>query len=283
MRSFSIAVAATLLLSGPSTATTVTDVLVSGEQIMFVLDADQNGPDPGDCLVTMTVNPPSFAFTNYAMTSTQDAENPIRGCGELATGTIYTGQDSSSDHIELSADTTTTPPPSPLAALLSKLFYVPGGNVELIDEVFDGDPDGIPLNVNQLEIEDLNGDVSSFSTLCAGPTIVVDFGAIRIPVGVELYPDSVAPTHLKLANIPLERAAPNLGSFTVGDLYIPVKDRHVTVSYSSAPDDLLVDVDLDNLGPCPGVIGAPTLTQWGLIALAALLMAGTVWRLRQSA
>ena len=265
-------------LAGVRTATAAVNFLVSGQTSIIIIDGNGDGPGPGDCVFTATVDPPSFTFTTFAITSNQDGTTPLRGCGGLTTGTLLIGSDSSSDFVDASPTATSLPAASGSSPPLSSMF----ANGVLIDayEEFPSDvsPNGRPIAINTIDVKEPgpDGALHVGVNICSsgGPAAVVRIGGIPVLLKGSLYPDAQNPTHVKIPNFPFEKAS--LGSFALLDAYVPVTNRAITMSYGDPPD-LLVKVDLDKLAACGGSV--PTLTGWGVIVCALALLALGVWRL----
>jgi hypothetical protein len=179
----------------------------------------------------------------------------------------------------------TVPAPSGMAPPLSRLLNPPV-IIDASEEFFTGPPDGFPMAINTIKIEEPAGDpndteVRASLKLCNadGPAVIGGLAGASFLLQLSLYPDAQAPTHLKIPNLPLEEAA--LGSFAILDAYIPMTNGAITVAFENDPNELLVNLPLSGLLPC--ATGAPTLTTWGMAAGVFGLLSFGVWRLRRRA
>jgi len=279
MRRIGTAIAVLLLsgiLAGKATAISV---IFSGSTAMVIIDGDGDGPDATDCRYLVDFTDPLLTITPV-----QDATNPIRACTGTKSGSLFFGSDSSSDFAVADLNTTTSeasgasPPLPPLAGLLNVPIQI-----ELIAESF-GPPDGLPLEINQIDLQSLETSqefATAFVCTAGGPTLQLRMppGGPAILLPLTPYPSAQNPTHLRVASLPFERAAPNLGSFTFLDVYLPLANGADTAALASSPESLLVNVVLSALRPCAGRMATPTMTEWGLVTLVLAMLALGSWRL----
>ena len=144
--------AATFLYLFAAAPALAVDVIASGENFLFVIDVDGDGPDESeDCRYEA-----AFSGSRYTLTPVQEPTT-LRGC----TGTIFLdlrdfGQDSSSDWAEYDKtssgmDASGGGPGFPaLSGFVDSAF-----EIEIIDE--SGNPDGRPLDMNWIRFEDPPG------------------------------------------------------------------------------------------------------------------------------
>ncbi len=274
-----IAIAVAIFTGITAGKAAATSVLFSGTTAMIIIDGDGDGPDAGDCRYLVDFTDPVLTITPV-----QDANNPIRACTGTKSGSLFFGSDSSSDYGVASLSSTTsevstaTPPLPPLSQLLS----VPV-QVELIAEAF-GAPDGLPLEINQIELQSVETSqefATAFVCNAAGPALQLHIpaGGPALLLPLTPYPNAQSPTHLRVASLPFERAAPNLGSFTFLNVYLPLENGAYTAALATSPDSLLVNVVLSALRRCAGRNSAPTATDWGLVALVLAMLGLGSWRL----
>jgi hypothetical protein len=266
--------AAMLLVLGVWSATPASaavNFLAGGGLDLVIIDADGDGPDPDDCILRATFDDPNVLFTK-----TQSNTPKIKGCdGGSTSASLLSGQDTSSDYVVLRV-TATSEPTGAFGTLpqLATLFRIPFV-LDAYEEFTAGPPDGFPAALNTVEFEDGDGSVLATGYLCdaGGPTVLIDFfglASLSIPLG--LHPDASAPTHISIPNAPYERAAPDLGSFTLADVYIPLVDGAVRLGLEGQ-SPLLVDIPLADLAPCRGFSSAPALSTWAMGLISAGLCA----------
>lgn len=272
VRRVAIALVATMAVANAAGA--ATNFLVAGGQPLAIIDADGNGPDPDDCILRATFDDPDVVFTK-----TQNNTPKIKGCdGGTTLAALIFGQDASSDYLVLQVTSTSeTTGAAGVLPQLATLFRIPF-TLDAYEEFKNSAPDGFPAALNTVEFEDGEGSVLATAYLCnaGGPTVLIDFfglASLTIPLG--LYPNATAPTHITIPNAPYERAAPNLGSFTLADVHIPLEDRSIRLGLQGQ-SPLLVDIALDALAPCRGLSNAPALSTWAISLTAAGLLAGGI-------
>jgi hypothetical protein len=230
-----------------------TPVLVSGQNILAIIDGNGDGPGLGDCDFMATLN--NFMVirngtsADLAIFAMQDQHTPLRAC---AGG--YSGNASRMGNVGEVNITGST---------------IPAGSLPLMATLLD----------NRITISD--GAQGAGTLLCndAGLAARVSVGNQMLLVGLSFFPSAGMPQFLKIPHLPLQLWT-NLaaGSFSFFDAYIPVTpDKHVTLALSNAPGDLLLDIDLNGLPGCARLV--PTATGWGLMLLTMTLLAIAAWRL----
>lgn len=263
----------------PAGALAPANILSAGGTSLLIIDADGNGPDPNDCIISGTFNDP-----NITLTKAQNNTPAIKGCsGGTTLASLFAGQDSSSDFLEVQV-TSTSQPTGAAGAIpqLATLFRIPF-TLDAYEEFPAGTPpDGFPAALNTVDFEKDDMDLAT-AYLCdaGGPSVVVDFLALAsITIPLSFYPDATNPTHITIPNAPYELDPPNLGSFAFVDIHVPLQGGNVQVGIQGEPT-LLVDIPLDALAPCRGVSAAPAVSTWAMILLAAGLLAIGVRRARR--
>lgn len=273
--------AAALLLARPATA--AVSLLVAGGTTLVVIDGNGDGPGPGDCVIAAIVDPGTIAFGGFGtftIMPTQDTTVPLRACAGTSAGSYSIGSDSSSDYITADISSTNIPASG---SMLPNLWNLPLG-LDIYQE-FNGAPDAtLPIAPNTVEVED-SGFLSLRATLqiCSAggrPAMVGSFLGFPIFPALELYPDAENPTHLVFPNRSFERSDMP-GTFVTVNAYVPIADKHFTVSTAGDPTELLIDIDFAALQPCGSLVGAPALSQLGIVALLAAALLGTAWRFRR--
>jgi len=261
-----------VLISWPAVAAQAANVVVSGQSNLVIIDGDGDGPDAGDCRVTATVD----AFDIFTVSTQQDSATPILFCADQFFGSLFRGTDSSSDYLG--------------ATVTSDNLSLPEVPVrgEFVDE--QANPDGPPVRIDdaldylRISNPDTSADLANVSP-CAvnGAAAVVRVpGATSFLVQTSFFTDNSNQTYVVAPQLTFGQTAPNLNVPVQLNAYIPVtSDRRITVALDSAPNDLLLDIDLDALPPCGGRTAAPTLTEWGLLVLATALLSGGTWMLRR--
>jgi hypothetical protein len=267
-----VALGLAVLTSWPAVAVQAANVVVSGQSNLVVIDGDGDGPDATDCRVTATVD----AFDNFTVSTQQDSETPILFCADQFFGSLFRGTDSSSDYLG--------------ATVNSDNLSLPEVPVrgEFVDE--QANPDGPPVRIDdpldylRISNPDTNADLANVLPCTAnGAAAVVRVpGATSFLVQTSFFTDNSNQTYVVAPQLTFGQTAPNLNVPVLLDAYIPVTSGHeITVALDSAPNDLLLDIDLDELPPCRGRQAAPTLTEWGLLVLATALLSGGTWMLRR--
>jgi len=265
-----------VLIWWPGVATQAANVAVSGQSALVIIDGNGNGPGAGDCRVTATASPLVDGFSNFTVSTQQDGTTPILFCADQFFGTLFQGTDSSSDFIGATVNSDTLSLPE-----------VPVRG-EFVDE--QANPDGPPVRIDDardyLTISNPESSVELANVLpCAanGPAAVVRVpGVTSFLVQMSFFTDNNNQTYVRVPQLTFGRTAPNLNVPVQLDAYIPITSGHaITVALDSAPNDLLVDIDLDELPACGMRTAAPTLTEWGLFVLATGLLIGGILVLRR--
>ena len=260
------------LISLPGVAAQATSLVVSGQSSLVIIDGDGNGPDAGDCRLTATLG----GGSSFTVSAQQDDSTPILFCADQFFGSTFQGTDSSSDYLGATVDSDNLSLPE-----------VPVRG-EFVDE--QANPDGPPVRINdaldylRISNPNTNADIANVSPCTAnGPAAVVRVpGATSFLVQTSFFTDSNDQTYVVAPQLTFGQTAPNLNVPVQLNAYIPVtSDRRITVALDIAPNDLLLDIDLDALPPCGGRQAAPTLTEWGLLILATALLSGGTWMLRR--
>jgi len=257
-------------------------LLVSGQTALATIDTDGDGPDSQDCLFTgilsSIVNSDPMTAT-LDITGVQSNSPALRAC--LLSFTAFTSKATDESSNYASAYVYDANGPSG--------FNYPGSLpfvAELVDETANpdiADPVGLNDPRDYAEFQDEGEDQTALGVLCSAngsPAAQVrGGGGPNLLVDLNLYPNASSPTHLEVPGPPLQFELAS-GGFQSFKAYVPVtSDGHLTVSNTTAPNALLVDIDLGALPQCAGGHGAPTATEGGLIALALSLLAMGTWAL----
>ena len=240
-------------------------LLISGSTTIGVIDTDDNGPDPSDCVFMATIDPDNGQMM---ITSMQIDGTPIAACPVNLTASGFKGSDSSSNFAGVQ-----------ILAGLGGLPFI----AELIDETADPDPND-PVSLNDLRDFGIGTGpegVARLQICSAGgaPAALVNlFDGGNLLVNLSFFPDAINPTFLCIPGPPLMFELDSNG-FAPFDAYIPVTaDGHITAAASSDPTTLFVDIDLNALPGCARH-GAPTMTQWTIIGLAMTMLGLGMWAL----
>lgn len=159
--------------------------------------------------------------------------------------------------------------------------------VELVSETAPLPPDGLPLEVNQIRIEDPPGDENlvAMIQLCnAGrPAAQLQLIGTILALQIDLvpYPSAANPTHYVAQGLPFERIPPNQGTNSSHDIYFPVTNGAFTVAEASTPNDLLINTDMNNLPPCSAAVAIPLLHWKSLVILVLILVSAAIFGLAQ--
>jgi hypothetical protein len=271
MRRLKLAIlAATLVvaIARPVSATPV-DVLVSGQTKMVIIDADGNGPDAGDCEFKATFDDPTLLIIKL-----QALPPFFRICSGNTSGSSFVGQDSSSDFLYTNLTLSTTPASGASSSPLGFGLGAPVA-IDAYEEFFAGSPDGLPININTIEFENPPGEEFVTLSLCeaGGPAALAKLDGTSLLLPLSFSPNAANPDYLVIPNLPLEKAAPDLGTFAFPDVYIPMTGNAITMALADDPNDLILDVRFDNLLPCGLNAAAPTLTNLGAVVVALGLLA----------
>ena len=232
------------------------DVLVSGGDVLLVIDVDDDGPDETeDCRYRVTLS-----GSRYTITAVQDPVT-LRACtGNFFLDLRDSGQDDSSDWAEFDksssgVDTSGRVPGFPgTSGFLTEPY-----EIEIIDE--SGHPDGPPLDMNWIRFEDPPGgdNVRSEFFICDnnGPVLAVEVIEDLLVMHAPLvpYPTASEPDFVTLRNVPFERAPPDAGALVNLDVYLPVTDDgHFTIANATTPDEPFIDIDTASLTDCDSLI-----------------------------
>ncbi len=263
------------------------NVLVSGQLTAATIDIDGDGPieaggpDPDDCSFSIF-----SVLSQYQLTPVQ-VPITLRICTGIKTWNQKSlGQDSSSDFSEGDLSTVGTSPSggAPPFPALSGYLTLPY-EVELVSETAPLPPDGLPLEVNQIRIEDPPGDENlvAMIQLCdaGGPAAHLQLIGTALALQIDLvpYPNAATPTHYMAQSLPFERIAPNQGTSSSHDVYFPVTNGAYTVAEASTPNDLLINMDMHNLPSCRAAIAIPLLHWKALVIFTLILGSAAIWGL----
>lgn len=270
-------------------AASQSDLLVSGQMDMAIIDGDNDGPDSGDCRVRGTFLPMSMTDGTVDLAFMQDGHTPLRLCGAEFTGEASFGSDESSNFGDVVLDNILGShfgAHLPITTEFVDETSNPNGEPPLkmddpLDEVtlFDGSPIDDTFENAAPDV----GNVLGFGKLCGanGPAalITLDDGVTMLHQ-LSFFTDQQSQKFLCIPGVPLEKCSNNCMSkagFDVFNTYVPVKsDGTLTLALSSDPDTNLVDIDLNHLPECPGRMRSPSLSEGKLIGLMlALLISGT--------
>jgi hypothetical protein len=267
-----VAVVLGALLLAPTAGAQIPALLVSGEPVALIVDGDGDGPvedgggpDSDDCRFMAFMD----AVGNLMITSIQDANTPLRGCGPTYFGFAFGGPSSSSNFAEaVITSATSSFGALPVRAELDDEVPNPSG----LPAGFDDPTDRIRLFNNETSQLLGQGQLCQAGELVTQVTLKNGMSVVR-SLSIFVNPES-GPNYL-CGNMPFEQASPNQGMFVMRNAYIPLtSDNRLTVASESAPTTRFVDIDLDNLPACTQP--APTTTVWGVVgALLALLLLGS--------
>lgn len=158
--------------------------------------------------------------------------------------------------------------------IIESLFFRPGDQPP--------GPQLLSWNTMQLAVVDRqSGDRQELGGgfLCDanGPVVMVEaFSLPSFLFDLRFFPDAVSPTHLL---VPL---GSNANFF---DVYAPIASRKILATYQTDPTGPGIELDLDGLcecsrmGSCLAISGAPTMGEWGLIAMLLTLLLVGGWGL----
>jgi hypothetical protein len=258
MRKASIyrSVAVILLFLFHAGAALAVDVIVSGENFFLVIDVDGDGPDEvEDCRYLV-----DFSNSTYTVTPVQDPPT-LRACtGNILLDLMGSGQDDSSDwaEFEKSSSGMSASGADPAFPALNGFVSEPY-EIEIIDE--SGDPDGAPLDVNWIRMEDPPGgdQVKSEVFICDkdGPVLAVEVLKDLLTVHLPFvpYPSALAPEFYSVRKLPFQLAPPDAGTIVNRDVYLPVTDgSHFTVTHANTPDQPFIDIDFEDLTDCSRLV-----------------------------
>lgn len=267
VRSLSVGVFSAALFVATGALGQAPRLLVSGEDMLVIIDTDGNGPDSNDCQFTafldsIQMNPPSAMGRIVGM---QENMPLLRACQLIFEASGGKGTGPGSNFVFANITGAMGPPG----------FKMPGSLpffAELVDETSMPDINAPVMLDSAADFANVggargllcadNGSPAAQVRLPGGPTLLVDLG---------LFPDAMKPMFLKVPGLPLQLAS---GGFQMFNGFVPVtRNGHITVASSAAPSMLLVDINLFDLPPCPAGQGAPTLGETGLILLSMVLLA----------
>ena len=252
------------LLSASATFATMTNnILVSGQPALAIIDGDGNGPDMYDCHFMATTD----SMGNLNIMTTQDAHTPLRACAGQYSGNVGPGFLSDTSISGMIQSSTNIPggigfPNLPLS--FDGMFLPQGGGAGGGGAAATG-----PRTISKFELTNGLGQVVGSGDICDSVARVTLANGLSVAVGLLMD----TPGFLHVKNLPFEKA--DLSGFVFEDVYIPKTNGVVTVSLSSDPSTILIQLLLS--GTCGR--GAPTLSELNLIVLALALLAGGAWML----
>jgi len=239
-----------------------TPVLVSGHEMLAIIDADGNGPDPKDCSLMAFLN--GTALTIMAM---QYNTPRLEACDYLDfMGTAMKAFDGSSNYgmVELFSSMPSGAGSLPVMAEWVDETPNPSATAPLR---FDSPNDYIILS---------GGAAGSGALLCnaGGPAALVNIAGAPSMLWPLSRVEQGGTEYVCVPNLPL---ATNPASSSVFNTYIPLRpDGRLTMALSTSPQDLFADVNFNTL---PGCAVAPTASAWGLCAVVLALLGIGTWTL----
>lgn len=266
--------ALSVMLCSPAAFSQAVDI--SGQSSAIIIDTDNNGPGGNDCVLEVFYTEPLVTILGL-----ESPSSTIRFCTGDYSGSMLFGQDESSDWAEVLIDNVTTDPSggtTPPPAFSDELTNPIPFQIEFIAEAFPPPPpDGLPMEVNEIEFENPPGDIFAEAFLCNadGPSAQLQFldGSVNLLFPLEPYPNSANPTHYALEDLPFERASPNSGTFVMHDMFFPV-DGNGAYTVTLPSGQLFMNVHPDDFPTCSGPsISVPMLKNGGLAFIALLLAA----------
>jgi hypothetical protein len=239
------------------------DLLVSGQNSLVIIDGNGDGPGPGDCFFTATVD----ALNEVMIFGHQDAVTQFLACGEDFPGNGSTGQDTSSVFADLAISQTHS----------AQNPFV----VEAVDEFGSGPRHDLPVVLSDamdtVTLRDLiSGLVMGEGTLCSanGPAALVTIpGGPPMLVQLFLFPNAANPMFLGIPNLFLSLEQ---GGKAFANAYVPMTDTMVELTRTddSTP---IVEVRLGALAACVRRGAAPAASEWVLMLMALALLLGGAW------
>jgi hypothetical protein len=262
-------IGALYLLSASATfASTTNNILVSGQPALAIIDGNGNGPDSEDCHFMATTD----AMGNFNIMTTQDTHTPLRACAGQYSGDVDPSFPTDTSVFGTIQSSANIPggigfPHLPLS--FDGMFLPQGGGAGGGGAAANG-----TRTISRVELTNGLGQVLGSGDICDSMARVTLANGLTMAVGLLMD----TPGFLHIKNLPFEKA--DLSGFVFEDVYIPKTNGVVTVSLSSDPSTILIQLLLS--GTCGR--GAPTLSEWNLILLALALLAGGTWMLgrRQS-
>ncbi len=237
-----------------------TPVLMSGHEMIAIIDADGDGPDPQDCSFMAKLN------GMYLNIMTMQSNSPmLEACYPYSEffGMVMKSFDKSSNY-----------------GMVELLSSVPSGagSLPLIAEWVDETPN--PSAAAPLRFDSPNDSMMVYGQ--GSGALFCDAGgaAARVTVGdvPMLWPlsrvEQGGTQYLCVPNLPL---ATNPPSASVFNTYIPLTpDGRMTMALSTDPNNPFAIIDFNML---PGCAQAPTASGWGLIAVVLALLGIGTWTL----
>ncbi len=243
------------------------NVLVSGQTTIATIDANSDGmPGAGDCTFKATESGGNITITPVQGTTL------LKACAGNYTGFTFMGF-SSSNFAGANIQTS--------AAGVSDIPTV----AEIEDEREDAS--GQPIEMNELrdviEVRDGSDTEKGSGVLCKANGIAARVDLPTLPtmlVQLSLFPNDSNPTHLGIPSLNFRHTPASPRVFSKHAAYIPVtSSRSITVALDNDPDNLFVDIKLDELPSCALRAAAPSISALGFIAITLALAAFGVWRL----
>lgn len=271
-------------------AQTSQDVLVAGNPKIAVIDANQNGVlnEPDDCVFTAQASPSDSATTSgiaeagLQITGTQNpGPNLLRPC----TGSCFGDSFLSSDFVgvQLNSCEFASPFWSQIEADfcstaarcrqgMSAASSQAGGRAAGLDG-------GGPLSVVAGELFRASTGPAGFGRVCRAGGLAVqinDDSGMTVLRDLFAFPNTQNPTHLCVNDFPVQ--LDSTGMFVLRTACFPIANGRADVALSGNPTAPIVTIDFSNLISC-STGTAPTMSQWGLMALMLGLLGSGVWAL----
>lgn len=264
-------------------AGTPQDVLAAGRTTIASIDADGDGvPDePEDCNLSAQVVPNGNSGA-LLITGQQDVppSDKLRPCRGVCGGSGFVSSDFA--EAQLNGCDYAHPPAVPLLADFCSTLEICTSSSAI--SAGTGKPAGsgggpVVLRAGAI-FRVANGFRAGFGQLClaGGPAaeITTDNGTTVLRQ-LFPYPNAQNPTHMCVNNVPVQTGHPS--DYELKTACFPVDNGATPLALSGSPEEPFAIIDLEQLFPCGAVRGAPSVNEWGLIALAASLLAFGVWAL----
>lgn len=245
-------------------------VLVSGQEVIALIDANGNGPDPADCRFMASLHGEVLTIMTH-----QDAGSPMLEACEysdfygLATKSFNKMSNFGDVIIRGAMGPMGTPGSLPLMAMWVDETPNPSATAPLR---FDSPNDKISITFPQP-----NGTDGSGALFCnaGGPAARVDIAGAPSMLWPLSFIDKGGIRYLCIPNLPLRAYQVGVGWINgLYNAYIPATaDNRITATSDTA---LLGEIDFDTL---PGCAVAPAASVWGLIAVVLTLLAIGTWTL----
>lgn len=280
MYRFAVIFGVVVATSGVVRAVTPEDVMISGQQNIMIIDANDNGTlgDDGDCTFSATSNSGALEVTPSQSGS---ATNPLRVCQGTCDGFAFLDSDSFTAMITGCNWGALSPGGPFVPACMELASSVPdSSDSPCTASGAAGGAQGqtvLELKAGRLFYPGFEFIIAEpgFGFLCnaGGPAVEIStISGRRVVTNFTFIGESPRYACVK---IPFELTD---GSKKLLDACVPL-NANGNIDYASGPDEPFAETPLTGLASCAGRDAAPTASDFGLVALGLALLGAGAWTL----